>query len=881
MTILAVYREPFGITPHVRYLPEGETLAGMRRHMRGLPADFDARGVICINGHPAPRALWGAIRPKPGVVTEVTFHAPLMGGGDDGGKNILALVASIGITLATGFIAGGGLATKFGLSMFASGSVAATVLAAGVSLAGSLLLSALTAPPKAAERNAERDKGSASAEGNMLSANGAIPRVIGQRKVFPPFATEPLTYFDGDDEVVEAVCCLAGPHQLTDIRVASAPIAGLSDIEYETREGWPGDAPLTLATRQSRTQALQSELRGHVVDSTAGDTLDSTTGALSDALPQAQTAVTRDAPDELLLHVVFPQGLSKNADGETKVRVPIRLRLREVGASAWINLPELHFQASQVRQMRSTIRLIWTDDAATTPAAASSEGWVEARVLSPGQTASPSQDDRAADAYFTGSGDGYMAAGNLGTTGVLHVEMDRFTATIRLDTATFAKGRYEIEIIRGAAILAANWDPVTYKVGSTVWDLFGYQGSPAKIATSRNGLSDTVYLLRVVSIWNENPVPTDDFALIAIRARNRPVSAISTVAGGWVQDWDGSGWVTWTVTDNPAPHYRDIVAGRLNADPVPADVVDESGLVAWRTACTTLGYRCNALIEDQSVADAAQIVAACGYTRPYMSEIWGVVRDYDRSGEDPVQIFSPRNMSGYSWTAAFPRLPDGFRVNFRDETRDYEMRQITVPATAKGGLLEQVTYEGLTTSAEATKRALFDLAQARARSKFHAATAPAEAIVCRRGDLVGVWHDMLTGRHGSARVADFDLDGSGAVTAIHLDDSVPVYSEPDFLSVTDLAAEPDFLRIGLVSGAAIRRSDGSVTVHAITGTTGDATTLTLASAASAADLDPENLVVVGPLGREYRRMIVFAAMPKEDLTADLTFVDEAPELFAA
>ena len=110
---------------------------------------------------------------------------------------------------------------------------------------------------------------------------------------------------------------------------------------------------------------------------------------------------------------------------------------------------------------------------------------------------------------------------------------------------------------------------------------------------------------------------------------------------------------------------------------------------------------------------------------------------------------------------------------------------------------------------------------------------------------------------------------------------MPVYSEADFLSVTDLAAEPDFHRIGLVSGAAIRRSDGSVTVHAITGTTGDATTLTLASAASAADLDPENLVVVGPLGREYRRMIVFAAMPKEDLTADLTFVDEAPELFAA
>ena len=35
-----------------------------------VPPEFDERGVICINGHPAPRALWGLIRPRPAAVTK-------------------------------------------------------------------------------------------------------------------------------------------------------------------------------------------------------------------------------------------------------------------------------------------------------------------------------------------------------------------------------------------------------------------------------------------------------------------------------------------------------------------------------------------------------------------------------------------------------------------------------------------------------------------------------------------------------------------------------------------------------------------------------------------------------------------------------------------
>lgn len=882
--ILSVYREPFGIKPVWRHLPEGETLMAMRRRMPGLPEDFDDCGTICINGHAAPRALWGAITPKAPAVTEITFHCPPMGGGDDGGKNILAIVASIALTVVSGGIASGAILGGLTGATALATTPLALLLAGGVSLAGSLLLSALIPPPTIPKgRGRQDDPEGASASGNVLEPNGPIPRVVGEFKIFPPLAAEPLTYFQGADEVVEAVYCLAGPHRISDIRIGAAPIASMADVEYEVREGWPGDAPITLTKRQARTETPQAELRGHAVSEDDGKSLSTSTGDVSSALPQVQIVATRDAPDEQMLHVMFPQGLHQNASETNRVRVPVRLRIRQVGSPTWIDLPELHFQAANIRQLRATIRLIWTATATTTPGAPNNEGWVEARILSPGQTNAPAQPDWAADAYFDlGAGDDWLTSGNLASSAVNHVILSRYEAAIYLDTATFPKGRYEIEIKRGATIRTSSYSASAYTYGGTVWDFFGYQGSPGQIPLTRDGLADSLYLVRSVSIWNEHPVPTDDLALIAIRARNRQLDAVSCVAGGYVPDWNGSGWATWAVTDNPAPHLRDVFVGAENVDPLPLPLIDNAALVAWRTACTALGYRVNAIMEGKTVDEASRIVAACGYARPYLSEQLGVTRDYDRSAEAPVQIFTPRNSSGFQWTKAFARVPDGFRVNFRDETRDYESRQITVfraGASDDSGLLEQVTYEGLVGEAEVRARAEYDQAQPAARGTFYSLDAPAEAIVCRRGDLVGVAHDSLSAQTGAARVIGTE-ESLGSVTAILLDDDVPVETVADVHAVTDWHAVRDVHALGRKTGVAIRRAGGSVTVHEVANASGDTDRLVLAAPISGAGIAGGVLATVGPLGQEFARMIVFGIRPKQNLEASLTLVDEAPELWA-
>lgn len=278
------------------------------------------------------------------------------------------------------------------------------------------------------------------------------------------------------------------------------------------------------------------------------------------------------------------------------------------------------------------------------------------------------------------------------------------------------------------------------------------------------------------------------------------------------------------------------------------------------------------------MTEAAQIVAACGYAKPYMAEVWGVVRDYDRSGEAPVQIFTPRNSSGFRFDKGFARPPDGLRVNFRDAARDYDARQITVfrdGVTADTGRLEQITYEGLVTEAEVVARARYDQRQTDLRNTFYAIEAPAEAIVCRRGSLVGVQHDMLTERAGAARVIGVERDAAGLVTALRLDQPVPVLSEPGPLDVADMLAVDDVLALGTETGAAIRRRGAASTTHRLAVASGSTDRIVLAMPADPTGVADDVLVAVGPLGSELRRLIVWEIAPRSDLTFTLTMVDEA------
>lgn len=881
--LIAIHRDAFSTAPHVYRIDSGRTLGEMAQRIVSLPVGWPRHDgdVITVDGHVVPRGVWHLMRVKPDSVTEITFYAPPMGsGGGDGGKQIVSLIASIGLIALSGWIGTGKILGGFtGAAAAGRATVLSRLLGTAVLLAGNAVLSAIAPTPSVPTQDAvKKALGSASVQGNVLEPNAPLPRVIGTRKIFPPFVTEPLVYFSGDDEIVEAVYALAGPHKMEDIRVGAARVEDTRGVEIETREGWPGLAPLTLLTRYGRTTTDGTTIRGHTVQDAAKTFLESDTGDIMDAIPQAKVVSTRDGPDEFWMGFQFPQGLSRTgseSELNDPMRVAFRMRLRKHGETTWINLPEVHFKSSGIGARRITVKLIWRNGSADA-SAASFAGWVEARVQSPGQTIEPATGAWLADGYFdlnTG-GDKYIDASNAPTTDVINVIMSDDTASFLLDKAVFSPGIYEVEIKRGYAFRDVLYTSADYTIASVVRDTFFYEGGGAeKIYQTKKNLVDNVMLVRSSSVWNKPPVWVGGVALVAVRARNVNLERLSVLASGYVKDWDGTGWSEWVTTDNPAPHLRDIFTGSLNATPLPEQVIDEQSLLDFRAA----GWSCNAIMEGRSVQEAAQIVVGTGFAQFRQSETFGVSQDHDRSAESPVQIFTPHNSSDFSWARGYPKTPDGFRATFVDRDKDYEVVQIIHPIGAER--TEQVSIEGLVTEDAVRARLQYDLDTARYRSVFYTWAAAAESIKAKRGSLVGVMSDVLTSRASSGTVTDYILQSDGKVASIRMDNEPELPSDLAWAAITDLSIVADVSLIGAAYGLALRRKGNVASTHAVTASALGPEWLDLATPATLEGLDYGDLALTGALGKEYRRVIVIGMNPRSLTDWDITAVAEGPQIW--
>lgn len=890
--MMAVWHSPFlSVGGAVRYHPEGATIAEIVAGFGGdLPGRFETHGIVTIDGHVIERRFWGRVRPMARArgsrrPVTIALSIRLEGGGRGGqtARKVVGAVAMLALAVLTYGISQG-LLSGLGAA-FAAGALGAKIVAGVVGLAGSLAIRALTAAPvRRLDQPAgtERvEKGAASAQGNVLRAGAPIPAVIGTRRLFPVQAAQPLiTIDDADNEIVEAVYVLAGPHRLEAIRIGEADIAEARDVTIQTREGWPDDPPLDLVARHGATDQPQIELSAHQVRSDNQRALeDAVTPANS--LPRWHRVASRRGADEVHIQLVLPEGLIWRDSPTTLMRLPLRLRIRPRGTAAWINLPEVHFSEAEQSQMRLSIELRY-DEPETIPAPPA-RGWVAAYKAVPAQTAQPAGGDWTADAYFSAGTGGDVLAQGVGGSNVRHVHLTDRRARIYLDPVLHPRSSFwEIELMRGAVVRGDQWTTAAYTLAGTVWHLFGYQvGTPPLIAASRSQLGERAYLIRIASIVNRPPIARAGvLATIAVTATNRQVDQLSVLASRYVRDWDGTGWRQWVTTSNPVPHYVDTLIGPEVAEPAEESELDQAALVAWRARCAAEGYSCDLISEGTTQMDLRRMIAACGWARPAVAELYSVIEDNDRSAEAPVQLFTARNSRGFSFTRAFETQPDGYRVEFDDIDDNYRPRQIMVyrDGVTASRLVEQIRMEGLVTEARARARAAFDLAQLRARGTVYRWQTSIHAIRCRRGSLVAVQHPILTRRTGAARVRAVLRDADGLVARIQLDAAVPVVNANDMRTLADLREVPDLRDIGGRTGVAIVGPDGETRVYAVADPSGMTDLLTLVSPADAAEIGEDCMVSVGPLGEEARRLIITDIKWGRKMEATISAIDEAPEL---
>lgn len=1074
--IEAIFREPFELgTPEIFFYEPGINIYQIIDRAKYLPLDFKQTGRVFIDGVEIPQFAWATVKPKVGYA--VTLHAPIQGGGgDDSGKSIIGLIAAIGLTVLTGGIASGWFATSGGL--FAAGSVSANLLAAGVGLVGSLIISAITAPPATTTKGAEQaaQLSASSIEGNVLEANSPIPRVIGTRRIYPPFVSEPIVEMVGQDQIIEAAYILAGPHKLRDIQLGERSVeesATDGDLTVELREGLGGEDPLTFIQRQGKTSDLNVQMSVHSTET-------ENQAQFSGTLPVYHGFNGRLNPDEIWMHFQI-NGLIKGNEDTAKLRIPLRIRLRRRGDTDWRYLPEFHYQDVTQAQVRFQVKFFFGTALINSPTQPPTDrGFVECRKLVPAQDVVPLGTQFDADSYFSnGAGNDIYDGSTYASTNVKNIDIvNAHTVEVHLDEADWPDGIYDIEVIRGATFRTANFTSATYEYSGDVLDFFGFR-STNTLPLGRDNLLDQLFLVRGCSIWNEYPINVQNTAIIGLKAVNRQVDKLSVKASGYVDDFGGydypfaatatqapnSTWsgatydksvptafectiilpevpvddaviwedgasglgaslyhsggflylragngnrvetgnnavvmkmpigllpfdgelhkvawdirlsparvrlwiddvfigeeylpnnnpfsgnwagtaggaylrgnavvagisgtpVAWdqtlasdlsiftgdlmdtinqawkipTATSNPAPHYRDVSIGTLNFDAMPEELLDDDAIKEWRLHCYRKDYGCDIVAEGMRVQELRNLIASCGFARPYQSELWGIIRDYDRSGENPVQVFSPRNSRDFKWKKAFPRLPTGFRVNYRRADSEDKSEQVIIYRPGSEGnasRLEQVTYEGITRENKVIERGSFDLAQAELRPIIYSFTAPVEAIVCRRGSLIAINHDILLSQYGYGRIVSVTVNGSNNITHIELDSEVDVYSELDMLNLADITnffSTPDMLIVGLQSAIAIRQTDGEHLIKTLANASGKSAVLEMATPFAVATttggpFDPDTiptvdegcLVVVGIVGSEYKRYIVSEIQPQDEMVASLVVVDEAPELWS-
>ena len=530
--IMAVWQSPFlSVGGSVRFHGQGATIAEIVAAFGGdLPSRFGAAGIVSIDGHVIERRYWRRVRPAAtarlsGRPVTIALSMRLEGGGGRGaqtGRKIAGTVAMLALAVLTFGISN----TAWGAALASALTISQAALASTVAVVGSLAIQAVMAltaapvrslaTPSAKERV---EKGAASAQGNVLRAGAPIPAVIGTRRVFPVQAAQPLiTIDDADNEIVEAVYVLAGPHRLDAIRIGEADIADARDVTVQTREGWPDDRPIDLFQRHGATDQPQIELSAHQVTSDNQRALEAAP-QMADKLPRWHRVASRRGADEVHVQLVLPEGLIWRDSPTTLMRLPLRLRIRPRGTTSWINLPELHYSEAEQSQMRLSVELRY-DEPETIPAPPA-RGFLAAYKAVPAQAAQPVGGDWTADAYFSGGAGGDVLAQGAGASNVRHVHLTERRARIYLDPVAHPKTSFwEVEVMRGAVIRGDQWTTAAYSLAGTVWSLFGYQaGSPALIAASRSQLGERCYLIRIASIVNRPPIA---------RAASSPASSSTT-----------------------------------------------------------------------------------------------------------------------------------------------------------------------------------------------------------------------------------------------------------------------------------------------------------------------------------------------------------------
>lgn len=837
--------------------------------------------IAMINGDVIKQDCWHLVRPKLGTI--INMRVVPMGGG--GKKNPLATILSIAVLIAApalGAAYGAALGASIGLTGATAAAIGSAIITGVVSVVGSMLINAIAPPPKQKANFGDPSESPTlfiQGARNSILRYGSVPVCLGTNRMVPPQAALPYTENQNNRQFVRQLFTYGfGENvRVSDIRIGDTPLSDFTD--YDIEHFTSGN--LNSGGRLWSNSVNQTDM--------------------SVLLRNADGWVERTVPpdsNEVIVDINFARGLvTFDENGKRTIRnVRLDIQYRPVGTTNWIGGIEFQsysgasftpseFRSSDYRRDSVVINLSTGVISYLTGYADSRRGLGigGGRIVS-GRPATPNGSVKIADVDVRStrsnlppynwttqvvvtdardpavigsrfqnsssfvpslSGGNVVISGGSISNDPLNISAASAEAVIRSHRIVFpSRGNYEIRIRRVTA------DSTNEKI------------------------IDNAYLVAIKGIRYERPVSASGLNGVAIRIKatdqlNGALDQLNMLVTNIIPDYDKD-TDTWypMPTSNPASIYRYVLQGAANGKPLDDSKIDLESLQEWHTYCEERGYSCNFVADSlSSVDDVLRIVASAGSASPAIIDGKRSIV-VDRGGKDIVQVVTPRNSWNYTGAITYPEMPDAFRVTFRNADAGYIMDERIVYnsgfSAANATLFEELQLVACTNSDLAYKSGKRFLAIARLRPETHTFNMDVENLVMTRGDRIKFQNDVPLVGLGQGRIKSLDFDSSGDVVGFVLDDGIGFTSSGLF-----------YVRIR-------HNSDGTQTYVPITAQeSGYSNHIQLQT-----PLTPPNIPEIGDLcavttaGGELD-LIVSRIEPESDLTARITCLNYAPEIFDA
>ena len=840
-----------------------------------------------IDGIEVPSEEWGTTIPQAGSFVEFLV-APGKGGG---GKNILSTVLMVAVVAAAvatqqwyltsfgsaTFTAGAGTslmggtvsgaaASAFvgmGAATWTAGTLAASALAGMAVLtigtyAASKICPMVTSPQQQLSSSSAQSSQvySLTGAGNTVNPFGYIPLVLGKYRFAGPLGAKSWTKQEGDDQYFYMLVVWGHPDMsVTDFRIGDTPLSNFTGVDHVFHGSTTGN-DLKYFGRSYNEQSVGASLKQN----------------------QSVTRVVGEC-DSISVDIYSPAMADVSSGNPAATSATFRIEYAPVGTENWQS-----YQVSTRFYAPAQYRDCYTG-ASQNDAWATSDGtwhvrqsgadwnnpnWTAGKIQASDPHWNPYPIERYKDKHKHHEWWFRASTYDAGASSDITISAAQTTPLTRSYEWAVPHGEYQVRITRTSADSTSStlYNDLTWSVARAITNVPAFN-TPIPICVSELRIKASEQLSGYVDNFN------------ALCQSIFPVYNPTTKS--WTIDSDGG--YDRDYTQNPADILRYLFTSKhALLNPYSYDKIDDAALANMAQWCIDRDLHFDFVCDSEasawtrwtSVASAGR-----GSVTTDNDGLFGVVVDNDR--KSIVQMFTPRNSWGFTINREFYKMPHALRVAFNDETNDYEEEEGFVYAdgynSSNATDIVEWNVTGKTRWADVYRMGRYYLASTKLRPITITLSTDWEWLMCRRGDVVAVSHDVLMNTFGTARVVALIYSSAdGSRVYVHRDEDIPTDgSLPIGVQLDDTVVFSEQASFGI----AIRGTTGAVLTYQVEAPYGEETDeMIFVNPITSVQVPYIGaLASVAIFGNETAKYLVASISVSNDNSAELTLVPWAmPEL---